>query len=162
MINLGYVALGLGATAELVQDLQLFSGAVEDFAFEGVDSENDPNRAWVLTYRAQSHLNVERLATGRPIINLNRHKWIQGTCRVWETYPTQALSTYQVVEVPGSSLPPEVVGRFLSINEPSEYIDPNDTFSKSSGLQPSGIGIVRRWFQITDLQSDPARGSQVL
>lgn len=153
---------GLGATAELVQDLQLFSGAVEDFTFEGVDSKNDPNRAWVLTYQAQPHLNVERLATGRPIINLNRHKWIQGTCRVWATYPTQALSTYQVVEVPGSSLPAEVVGRFLSINEPSEYIDPNDTFSTSSGVKPSGIGIVRRWFQITDLQPDPARGSQVL
>jgi hypothetical protein len=153
---------GLGATAELVQDLQLFSGAVEDFAQETIGSGTDQRKAWVLTYRAQPHLNVERLATGRPIINLNRHKWIQGTCRVWATYPTPALSTYQVVEVPGSSLPPEVVGRFLSINEPSEYIDPNDTFSTLSGLQPFGIGIVRRWFQITDLQIDQARGSQLL
>jgi hypothetical protein len=67
-----------------------------------------------------------------------------------------------VVEIPGSSLPPEVVGRFLSIKEPSEYIDPNDTFSTSSGLQPVGIGIVRRWFQITDLLADPDRGSQLL
>jgi hypothetical protein len=81
---------GLGATADLTQDLKLFSGTVEDFAFKGVDSENDPNRAWVLTYQEQPHLNVERLATGRPIINLSRN-WIEGMCRVWNstTYPNR-------------------------------------------------------------------------
>ena len=155
---------GLGATVELIQDLQLFSGIVENFTQEKIGT--DQRQAWVLTHQIQSHLNVERLAAGRPIINLNENKWTQGTCRVWNsnTYPNATALNVPlgVVEVPGSTLPPEVVGRFISINEPSEYIDPHDSFSASSGLQPVGIGIVRRWFQITDLQSDPARGSQLL
>jgi hypothetical protein len=156
---------GVGAATDLIQDLKLFSGTVESFTQEVVGSGTDQHQAWVLTHQAQSHLNLERLAAGRPIINLNQGKWIEGACRVWDstTYPTKTADiniTTGVVEVPGATLPPEVVGRFLSINEPSEYIDPTDSFSMSSGLIPARR--IRRWFQITHLQSDPIRGSQLL
>ena len=144
---------GLGATAELWQDLNLFSGTVEAFQREPAGSG-----PWTLTYGPQGHLSVERLAAGRPIINLNeKEKWIKGTCRVYDStrYPTKTPDiqiTTGVVEVPGSTLP-SVVSRFLAIDEPSERIDPNDSFSASSGLKP--VSIVRRWFQITNQLTDP-------
>ena len=62
---------GLGAAAELRQDLNLFSSTVEDF--QPIRSGADHPQGWALTH-TEAHLNVERLAVGRPIINMNEHK----------------------------------------------------------------------------------------
>jgi hypothetical protein len=156
---------GLGASVELRQDLRVFSGFVEDFRIAPLDPA-DPHSPEVaqLTYGADPnhlHVNVASIGAGRPIINMAAT--LTGTCSLWNstTYPSKSLHFQKgVVEVPNGSLPANVVGRFFAIDEPSERIDPSDSFCRQTGLIPSHV--LWRWFQITSLVTDPDNDSQLL
>lgn len=160
---------GIGGSFELRQDLQVFSGYVEDFRLGPLDP-SDPGspQVWQLTYAADPahpHTNVEKIGAGRPIINMSAEA-ITGTCSLWNsgTYPNKSLGLQKgVVEIPMGSLPDSVVGRFFAIDVSSELIDPTDSFCQHAP-QPAMVPsqVLRRWFQITSLVKDPGNGSQLL
>ena len=114
--------------------------------------------------------NVETLATSRPIINLNRKKWIdRGTVMVvpaesyWEavdtgrypfegrTYPSQVIPTQGLRMgglIRGAADCPwdeSIVGRWIGITEPTELIAERGRSDRSK----------IRWFQIDGLHVNP-------
>ena len=86
-----------------------------------------------LRYRAGRYAHT--LATGRPLINMNPDKWITKG-RLWIRAPGGALlgwaGTIRSQDAPWTA---EVIGRYLAIDEPDEYVPGSDA--------------VRRWWRIT-------------
>lgn len=122
---------GVGISSQIHHDLECFRGEVESW--------NLPDRE--LVYKPGKKLNPQKLGTSRPLINMNADKWItDGKVRVTPT----ARSDSRIIGTPDVGWDQSVVGRFIAIDDPSEYYGPAD-----------GIGledIVRRWWHITALE----------
>jgi hypothetical protein len=83
-----------GYTAEIIQDTRIFRAIVDEFS--SANGELTYARASRTT---EGPTNTERLASGRPIINLNERKWItEGKVRIHDStryknnHPTSGLN----------------------------------------------------------------------
>ncbi len=138
----------------------IFRGQVE--SFDAATAE--------LKYK--SARNAHTLGTGRPMINLNREKWITGGTALivapgsyWEiptrtpdpvfegrTYPTTveegALRMGGLIRLSADApVTEEVVGRYFAVDEASEMVP-------SSAYSPGADGV-RRWYMIHSVTVNP-------
>jgi len=143
--------------AETVGVLDCFQSTVE-----AVDWSRDE-----LTY-APGHVNAHTLSNSRPLINLNRDKWLtQGTVRIvppdkeyrGRRYPGVIggpgnVFNYQGGLILGSADCPwdeSVIGRFLAVTEPTETILPDDP-SSAGGYAQLPSHPIYRWYQIREFR----------
>ncbi|MFQ6097632.1 MAG: hypothetical protein ACE5O2_07885, partial [Armatimonadota bacterium] len=148
---------GIVLNAETVGELDAFHSTVE-----AVDWSRDE-----ITY-APGIVNAHTLSNSRPLINMNRDKWItQGVVRIvppdrpyrGETYPGVIggpgnVFNYQGGLIEGSPDCPwdeSIIGRFFAVTEPSEVILPDDK-SRAGGYAKLPPRPVYRWYRIMALQ----------
>lgn len=150
-INSGYGDEGAVVfNAETIGDLGVFRATVER-----VDWSDD-----ALVYAA-GRTQAHTLSPSRPLINLNRGKWIsQGVARVvTHDAPYKGLTSVIV----GSKDAPwtaDVIGRFFALTDPSEVIAPDDrSFAGGYALLPSDT--LHRWYPIVSFELLPD-GSKVI
>jgi hypothetical protein len=98
--------------------------------FRGKVSKVDPKNG-VVEY--SGGVNPATLATGRPLINLNPQKTIVG--RAYVMYPWGILGLSGSIRSKEATWTKDVVGRWFTVDEPSEYVPGGDK--------------VRRWYLIT-------------
>jgi hypothetical protein len=117
---------GVGASIQLIHDLDCFRGEVESW--------NPSTRALVYktSAAAQSTRSPQKVGTSRPLVNLNPAKWITAghIIVIPPNYdpkgeyarPSSVPSDYHVIigtkEVVWDAA---VIGRFIAVDEPSEY-----------------------------------------
>lgn len=145
---------GLCYAADIIQDPAVFSGQVGSW---------DP-KTQTLVYKPGAQC-PQKLGTSRPIINLNPKKWVtSGKIMVVAAgYPF--LREKEVKENPNFIGAPLVigtketnwdeslVGRFIAINEPSEYYDANEAFSFGYAGAPGQKSY--RWWNIRAIEKRP-------
>ncbi|OPZ81322.1 MAG: hypothetical protein BWY76_03069 [bacterium ADurb.Bin429] len=124
-----------------VSMMNIFRGAVETFTPQTAE----------LKYRGAT--NAHTLASGRPIINMNPAKWVTaGSAHI--IHPGGALIGYadrvRSYDAPWTK---EVVGRYIAIDEPDEYVPGSDRvrrwyyiagFGEKDGLK--WLSIQRHWW----------------
>ncbi len=138
----------------------IFRGEVESF------------NAATAELKYKSARNAHTLGTGRPMINLNKNKWITaGTVLIvrpgsyWEipsqakdpvfegkTYPTTvedgALRMGGLIRFSADApITPDVVGRYFAVDETNEMVP-------SSAYSPEANGV-RRWYMIDSVKINP-------
>ena len=119
---------GVGIASQIEHDLDCFRGEVESW--------NPQTRE--LVYKDGLVIS-QKLGTSRPLINMNPNKWItSGKVRV--TPPGNPAS--KIIGTPEVGWDQSIVGRFIAIDDPSEYYGPADGFSNT----------VHRWWHITALE----------
>lgn len=146
--------------ADIFHDLQNFRATVDRW-------EPETRALWFKDAR-----RGYALAEGRPLINLNPARHLtQGRVRVYISYTYDQLVNHQpdgqtpvggpngVVLGVGTSWGPEIVGRYLAIDDPSEMLDP--------ATLPSHVVIqadapLYRWMRIIHFAIDPNNGNQLL
>lgn len=150
---------GIVLNAETVGELESFHSTVE-----AVDWSEDE-----VTY-APGIVHAHTLSNSRPLINLNRDKWItQGTVRIvppdkpyrGETYPGVIggpgnVFNYQGGLIEGSADCPwddAIIGRFFAVTEPSEVILPDDR-SSVGGYAKLPSRPTHRWYRIMELKAN--------
>ncbi len=148
---------GVVLNAETIGELESFHSTVE-----AVDWSRDE-----LKYAA-GVVHPHTLSNSRPLINLNREKWItQGHVYVvspsgtWQgkSYPGVIggpgnAFNYQGGLIQGSADCPwdeSIIGRFFALTDDSEVLLPNDASSCGGYGKPPSRRI-HRWYQILDLQ----------
>ena len=148
---------GIVLNAETVGELESFHSTVE-----AVDWSKDE-----ITY-APGIVHAHTLSTSRPLINLNRDKWItQGSVRIvppdkpyrGETYPGVIggpgnVFNYQGGLIEGSAdcrWDDTIIGRFFAVTEPSEVILPDDR-SSVGGYAKLPSRPIHRWYRIMVLK----------
>ena len=151
---------GICFNAETIGDLNFFRSTVE-----AVNPENDE-----VVY-APGKCNAHTLSTSRPLVNMNRDKWItEGTVRVvspsgtyqGETYPGEIggfgnAFNYQGGAIIGSADCPwdeSLIGRFFCITDDSEVVLPGDT-STVGGYGKPPDRPVYRWYEIREVEARP-------
>jgi len=147
---------GIAYNAETIGEVESFHSTIE-----AVDWTRDE-----ITY-APGIVQAHTLSNSRPLINLNREKWItQGHVRI-----VAPLGTYKGRDYPGVTGGPgnvfnyqggliegsadcpwdeAVIGRFLAVTDPSETLLPYDTSSVGGYAVNPSRPICRR-YQIMDL-----------
>lgn len=128
--------------SQIEQDLDCFWGVVESW--------NPANQE--LTYQAGAH-NPNKLGTSRPLVNMNPSTWItSGKVRV-----TPAGSPdNKIIGTPGTGWDQSVIGRFIAINDPSEYYAQGEPTAWGPATH-----AVHRWWHITALE-DAGNGYKYL
>ncbi|MBD3292702.1 MAG: hypothetical protein GF393_07230 [Armatimonadia bacterium] len=160
---------GIVFNAETIGDLNFFHSTVE-----AVDTEDD-----AVVYN-DGKCNAHTLSTSRPLINMNRDKWItEGTVKIvspsgtyeGETYPGEIggfgnAFNYQGGAIIGSADCPwdeSVIGRFFCVTDESEVILPGDS-STVGGYGKPPERPVYRWYRIMELEprSDGTKRIKIL
>jgi len=148
---------GIVFNAETIGDIDGFHSTVE-----AVDWSKDE-----ITY-APGIVNAHTLSNSRPLINMNRKKWItKGTVKIVspeKTYKGMSRPgriggpgntfNYQGGLIIGSADCPwndDIIGRFFALTDPSEIIEPNDK-STVGGYAKTPNRPVYRWYRIMDLE----------
>jgi hypothetical protein len=148
---------GVVLNAETVGEINGFHSTVE-----AVDWGRDE-----IVY-APGQVMAQTLSTSRPLINLNRGKWItQGTVVVvapGDTYKGQSYASviggpanvfnYQGGAIIGSPDAPwdeSIVGRFFALTDDSEVILPNDP-SPVGGYASAADRPIHRWYEVKDFE----------
>ncbi|MEA3401758.1 MAG: hypothetical protein U9R79_11010 [Armatimonadota bacterium] len=143
--------------AETIGELDGFHSTVESVSWE-----NDE-----LVYES-GQCNAHTLSNSRPLINMNRDKWItEGTVKIvpsWEEYQGQSYPgviggyanafNYQGGAIIGSAECPwdeSVIGRFFCITDDSEVILPDDP-STCGGYGKLPSRPVYRWYRVMELE----------
>ncbi len=151
---------GIVLNAETIGDLDFFRSTVE-----AVNPDNDE-----VVY-AGGKCNAHTLSTSRPLINMNRDKWItQGTVMIvspsgtyqGEEYPGVIggpgnAFNYQGGAIIGSADCPwdeSIIGRFFCITDDSEVILPGDP-STCGGYGKPPDRPVYRWYEIKAVEPRP-------
>jgi hypothetical protein len=142
---------GVVYAADVVHDVNLFWGEVETWDPETLE----------LVYKSDA-VNFSKLGTSRPIINMNPTTWItSGKVIVPATnHPYNGLWS-PVVGNAEVQWDQSIIGKFITIDEPSEYWDPDPQGAdaqipdRSESLSLLGHHIVRRWFRIGTLTTRP-------
>lgn len=151
---------GIVLNAETIGDVDFFRSTVESF---------DPDTDEVVY--APGKCNAHTLSTSRPLINMNRDKWItQGTVLIvppdrnyqGESYPGVIggpgnAFNYQGGAIIGSTDCPwdeSVIGRFFCITDDSEVLLPNDP-STVGGYGKPPDRPVYRWYEIKAIEPRP-------
>jgi hypothetical protein len=123
---------------EVRQDIDLFWGSVEKW---------DPITCKLVFNRKDAY-NHLKIGTSRPIINMNPKKWIADGKVIFPQngflYKGIASAIVGNADVKWDD---SLIGKYISINEPSEMIKGNQW----NGSGPVGPHDVRRWFHITNL-----------
>jgi hypothetical protein len=136
---------GVVYSADVRHDVDLFWGEVESW---------DPNTL-ELVYKpdANKAFNFWKIGTSRPIINMNPSKWIaSGKIIVpqngynYNGIPSAIIGNTDV------QWDESIIGQFITIDEPSEYWDPNSQGPDKDWAYLLGGRIVRRWFRIATLE----------
>ncbi len=151
---------GIVLNAETIGDLDFFRSTVESF---------DPDTDEVVY--TGGRCNAHTLSTSRPLINMNRDKWItEGTVMIvspsgtyqGESYPGVIggpgnAFNYQGGAIIGSADCPwdeSIIGRFFCITDDSEVILPGDP-STCGGYGKPPDRPVYRWYEIKELETRP-------
>jgi len=146
--------------AETIGEIDGFHSTVE-----AVDWSKDE-----ITY-APGIVNAQTLSNSRPLINMNRDKWItQGSVHIvppdkpyrGKTYPgiiggPHNAFNYQGGLVVGSKDCPwteDVIGRFFTVTDPSEVILPHDP-SLVGGYAKTPDRPIYRWYRIKEFRPNP-------
>jgi len=160
---MGDVFSGFGDEGGIVYNAETV-GEVESFhsTIEAVDWSRDE-----ITY-APGVVQAHTLSNSRPLINLNRDKWImQGQVRIvspggvykGRDYPSVIggpgnVFNYQGGLIEGSADCPwdeSIIGRFFAVTDPTESLLPDDP-SSVGGYAQNPSRPIYRWYQIMDLQ----------
>lgn len=148
---------GVVINAETIGEIDGFHSKVE-----ALDLGKDE-----ITY-APGVVNAQTLADSRPLINMNRDKWItQGTVLVVQsggTYKGQSypgviggpgnVFNYQGGAILGSADCPwdeSIVGRFFALTDDSEIIMANDP-SPVGGYASAAARPIYRWYEVKDFE----------
>jgi len=148
---------GVVINAETIGELDSFHSTVE-----AVDWSKDE-----ITY-APGKVMAHTLSNSRPLINMNRDKWItEGTVRIvapggtyrGKSYPgviggPHNVFNYQGGLILGSAECPwteDVVGRFFAVTDPSEVILPDDKSTAGGYAKLPGRPIYR-WYRIREFK----------
>ncbi|MBP8951381.1 MAG: hypothetical protein KBI47_03245 [Armatimonadetes bacterium] len=151
---------GIVLNAETVGEVDGFHSTVES-----VDWTSD-----TITYKP-GKCNAQTLSTSRPLINMNRDKWItQGTVVVvspsgeykGQKYPgviggPANVFNYQGGAIIGSEDCPwdeSILGRFFCLTEDTETILPGDP-STVGGYASAADRPIYRWYQINGFERNP-------
>lgn len=151
---------GIVLNAETIGEIDGFHSTVE-----AIDWSRDE-----ITY-APGRVNAHTLSNSRPLINMNRNKWItQGTVLIippggkykGEEFPSIIggpgnVFNYQGGAIIGSPDCPwdeSIVGRFFALIEDSEVILPNDP-SPVGGYASAADRPIYRWYEIKEFQRRP-------
>jgi len=139
---------GVIFSAESRSETNIFRGQVDTF-----DAQTN-----ALKFRAAT--NAHTLASGRPLINMNPQKWITGG-KLYIFNPGGALlgwgGSIRSTDAPWT---PVVIGRYLAIDEPDEYVPGGDTvrrwflitgFSEKDGIKT--LNVQRHWWGAKDVGS---------
>src|SRR5262249_51222930 len=141
---------GVLYSGEVRHDVQLFWGEVESW---------DPDTQ-TLVYKDNSAViqkpeNWWKIGTSRPIINMNPAKWIQSGKVIipqngfdYNKIPSSVIGNANV------QWDASIIGKFITIDEPTEYWDPAAPDPKSvdrAWAYMLGSHIVRRWFRVATL-----------
>jgi hypothetical protein len=130
---------GIVYSAEVRHDVDLFSGVVESW---NPDTQT-------LVYSPQNAANVWKIGTSRPIVNMNPQKWIQsGRIVVPQNGFDYNGIASAVIGAAAVQWDASIVGKFIAIDEPSEYYQASELAAFGVG---TGTPIVRRWFRIATL-----------
>ncbi len=148
---------GIVINAETVGEVDGFHSTVE-----AVDWSSD-----TITY-APGQCNAQTLSTSRPLINMNREKWItQGTVLIvspsgeykGQTYPGVIggpgnAFNYQGGAIIGSPDCPwdeSIIGRFFCLTDDTEVLTPGDP-SSVGGYASAANRPIYRWYQINGFE----------
>jgi hypothetical protein len=132
---------GVGIASQVEHDVDCFWGEVESW--------NPATRELVY---APLLGRPQKLGTSRPLINMNPAKWIttgqvmvvrQGSSFM----PSSVTSAFLIVGMPNVAWNSSVVGRFIAIDEPSEYYEQAE--ATATGPTPARV---RRWWHITAVE----------
>jgi len=151
---------GVVLNAETIGEINGFHSTVE-----AVDWTKDE-----ITY-APGLTNPHTLSNSRPLINMNKEKWItKGTVMIVSpggSYKGKSnpgriggvanVFNYQgglILGSPDCGWTEEIVGRFFALTDPSEIIEANDSSCAGGYAQLAGRPIYR-WYQIMDFKEDP-------
>jgi hypothetical protein len=135
--KLAYMGNGGSLTGNVNSALYSAVTQSDPAVFRGVVDAWDPATG-ALTYR--SGAKADTLASGRPLINMNPAKWISVT-NAYAMPPGGAILGWGgTVCAANAAWTPDVIGRYLAIDEPGETVPGGDN--------------VRRWFLITACNTD--------
>lgn len=141
---------GMAFSADIEQDPSPFSGVVES-----IDWERN-----ALVFRPGAY-GCAKLATSRPIVNLNQDKWIAAGAAIveadaiaWDAgeWPEGAG---RIVGTEESGWSEEVVGRYFALAEPGEFLESGDGGSYMYGLGGQHGGRTYRWYPIRSFEQLP-------
>ncbi len=141
---------GVGSTVEIVHDIDGFSGLVETWNAETTE----------LIYKAGAK-NPQKLGTSRPILSMNPDKMIRsgkimvvpaGFAYLRDKAATVNMNSSVIVGDTDVKWDSAVIGRFIAVDEPSEYYGENEAGTHASG--PTGKKV-HRWWPITGLEQGP-------
>jgi len=142
----------VGVSVNVLQDLDTFQGVVEKWDADKFE----------LTYKPTNCINFWKIGTGRPIINMNNRTWKQDDGFVIVKGGGLFFGTSDC------QWDDSIVGKFITINEPSEYYSTANTEDQKSLWAVMSVNgperIVRRWFLIQGVnrQSDGTFALKVL
>ena len=135
---------GVLYAAEVRHDVDLFWGKVESWNPNTLELvyKPDPDKAF----------KFWKIGTSRPIINMTPSKWItSGKIIVPQNgYDYNGIPS-TVVGNPAVQWDQSIIGKFITINEPSEYWNPDPEGPDKTWAYLLGGHIVRRWFRIATL-----------
>lgn len=131
-------------SAEVRHDVDLFWGEVESW-----DANTQTLVYTDQTAPTQKPENWWKIGTSRPVINMNSGKWINAKIVIPQNGYKFNGSDSAVLEIGGNPDPATIIGKFITIDETSEYYKPGE--SLSGGSVVPGNHIIRRWFRISDL-----------
>ena len=132
--------------AEIVQDLQIFRGKVESWNRETRELVYQPGAVW-----------SNKIGTSRPLVNMNEKKWVTsgkvmitppGIRYLREDDPNWNWTAGIVVGSADCGWDKSLVGRWFTVNDPSEY------YSAKENLGPLGqlSAPVHLWWCITGIE----------
>lgn len=132
-------------TAEIIQDMHIFRGKVESW--------NPKIRELVYQPKA---VNPNKIGTSRPIINMNKAKWVtKGKVMVvppGHTYlrkdKPNPIHSSLIIGDADCGWDQNLIGRWFAVNEPSEYYDNKE----SLGSQGQARAPLRLWWHITGVE----------
>jgi hypothetical protein len=154
---------GVVLNAEVVGDVDGFHGQVESVDPAGNAVVYKPGK-----------VNAHTLANSRPLVNMNRDKWITGQVYVvspegtWrgQQFPGRVGGHANVFNFQGGAIlaPPQtpwtekIVGRFFALTEPTESIMPEDG---AAGYAVPAERPIHRWYQVVELHTLPDGWKQI-
>ncbi len=137
---------GVCYAADIVQNPAVFSGKVESW-----DAATQ-----TLIFKSGA-ANPEKLGTSRPIINMNQKKWISSgkVMVIGPGHPylrTKDVPMHVPLVVGNKDVgwDESIIGRFIAIDDPTEYYEADETFSSGYAGAPGQRSY--RWFLIRGLE----------
>lgn len=131
-------------TAEIIQEINSFHGTVESW---------NPEKGELVYKVDNSNCYAQTLGTSRPMINLNTKKWITSGKIIiippgHSTMRGKSTPSSLIIGDKDVKWDDSVVGRYITVNEPSEYYAPGE--NAGPGSNPTRKTM--RWWHITGIE----------